>query len=253
MKLTDKQVEQYFEEGWLAMPGLFSAHDVARMATAFDAIWQQAQDIAAILESDARLAVDRNGAKFTYQKKALRFIAWCGKAHPLLDEVGRDPRLLSVAGQLLKSNSMEQLINQAHYKMPSDGVAFPWHQDSAHRGIDQGRFVDLDGHGSYVQTTIAIDEVTPENGPLGLIPRSHLKGHMQHVTKHTGGSGLPDERVNEADAIYPCAQPGDVLLFGPYTIHGSTHNVSKTPRRLFINGYATPGANQGAYGEMRSL
>src|SRR5262249_12844568 len=60
-------------------------------------------------------------------------VVWCGAAEPLLSEFGRAPRLVRVAARLLGSNTMSQLINQAHFKFPGDGVEFPWHQDSTHR------------------------------------------------------------------------------------------------------------------------
>jgi hypothetical protein len=40
---------------------------------------------------------------------------------------------------------------------------------------------------------------------------------------------------------------GGVLLFGPYTFHRSLPNRSSRPRRVFINGYAAPGANRRVY------
>jgi ectoine hydroxylase-related dioxygenase (phytanoyl-CoA dioxygenase family) len=40
---------------------------------------------------------------------------------------------------------------------------------------------------------------------------------------------------------------GSVLLFGPYSVHGSQPNTSARPRRTFINGYAYPGANARIY------
>ena len=40
---------------------------------------------------------------------------------------------------------------------------------------------------------------------------------------------------------------GSVLVFGPYAIHRSLPNRSGVPRRVFINGYAYPGANARVY------
>jgi hypothetical protein len=36
-------------------------------------------------------------------------------------------------------------------------------------------------------------------------------------------------------------------VFGPFTIHRSLPNRSSTPRRIFINGFASPGANSRVY------
>lgn len=60
-------------------------------------------------------------------------VVWCGAAEPELLQVGVDPRLLGVAAQVLGTLAMDQLINQVHFKLPYDGVTFPWHQDCRHR------------------------------------------------------------------------------------------------------------------------
>ena len=146
-----------------------------------------------------------------------------------------------MAAQLLGSRGMNQLINQAHFKQPGDGVAFPWHQDSTHRRYGRGEWKDANGQGSYVQTVAAIDDVTLENGPLEFIPGSCRLGH----------AGLPEgELPAGADArqARPATmQAGSVLLFGPYTFHRSRPNASDGPRRVFINGFAYPGANGRIY------
>jgi hypothetical protein len=53
--------------------------------------------------------------------------------------------------------------------------------------------------------------------------------------------------INLDNKITITAKPGSLLLFGPYTIHGSTANCSDKPRRVLINGYAYPGANKRVY------
>jgi ectoine hydroxylase-related dioxygenase (phytanoyl-CoA dioxygenase family) len=49
----------------------------------------------------------------------------------------------------------------------------------------------------------------------------------------------------EAHAVTMAA--GGVLLFGPYTFHRSRPNESDRARRVFINGFAYPGANARVY------
>ena len=51
----------------------------------------------------------------------------------------------------------------------------------------------------------------------------------------------------EEDVVTITASPGDTLFFGPYTAHASFENRSDAYRRVFINGYAYPGANRRVY------
>ena len=53
--------------------------------------------------------------------------------------------------------------------------------------------------------------------------------------------------MDEEDVVTVAAKAGDVLMFGPYTAHASFENTSPTYRRVLINGYAQPGANNREY------
>ena len=77
---------------------------------------------------------------------------------------------------------------------------------------------------------IALDEVTLDNGPLKFIPKSCQRGHIG------ADKGLDPKSVDESQEHTPLCKPGDVLAFGPYTIHGSEENTGSGPRRAFING-----------------
>ena len=59
---------------------------------------------------------------------------------------------------------------------------------------------------------------------------------------------LPATRRSDFSAVLSAVrEPGSVLLLSPYTVHGSKPNRSKHARRVFINGYAYPGANRRVY------
>jgi ectoine hydroxylase-related dioxygenase (phytanoyl-CoA dioxygenase family) len=164
---------------------------------------------------------------------------WAGGAEPVLLELGEDPRLVEPALELLGTRECEQLLCQAHYKMPNDGVAFDWHQDIQHRDKGGDTWRDVTGRGSYVQTILLVDDMTEENGPLEFLPRGA-------ASLDPAGRLVKDDRGPRLDAsraVPITGRAGDVLLFGPYAVHGSSPNLSSKPRRVLINGYAAPGAN----------
>jgi ectoine hydroxylase-related dioxygenase (phytanoyl-CoA dioxygenase family) len=238
-RLTDAQVESFFERGFLVVPGVFAAGEIAEMRLAFARLQRTAEHL-----GESRMF---RGSQFVLGRGdrgqiSIQRIVWCGAAEPVLSEYGRDPKLLRLASTILGSAEMNQLINQAHFKLPGDGVAFPWHQDSTHRRFGCGDWRDVNGKGSYVQTVTAIDDVSTDSGPLELIPGSSRLGHL----------GLSEEdslppAVLSHGTFTATMQAGDVLLFGPYTLHRSQPNVSDCPRRALINGFAYPGANSRVY------
>ncbi len=233
--LETAQIESFFSIGWLTLPGLFEAAEVARMERAFERLRRRAGRLPAPgYHRGSRFVIDYDG-----EGGAMRIhrVVWCGACEPLLAEYGADPRLIRPVAELLGSASMNHLINQAHFKMPGDGIEFPWHQDSTHRRYGQPVWTDVNGRGSYVQTVVAIDPMNERNGPLRFIPGSCRLGHVAD----------PDFHVPEENAVTLTMEPGDVVLFGPYVFHSSQPNRSSKPRRALINGYAAAGANRRVY------
>jgi ectoine hydroxylase-related dioxygenase (phytanoyl-CoA dioxygenase family) len=165
-----------------------------------------------------------------------------GAAEPNLLKYGEDPKLLKICSAILGSNKMEQLICQGHYKLAGDQVKFDWHQDCQHRGYGTPDWVDINGRGSYVQTLMAIDEVTADNGPVLFVPRS-VKDKSLNLDRHEDPTFLFDVK----SAVPMLMQPGDIAFFSPYVVHGSKPNTSGGSRRVFINGFAYPGANRRQY------
>lgn len=145
---------------------------------------------------------------------------------------------------------MEQLLCQAHFKRPGDGVIFGWHQDIQHRDKGGETWKDVNGVGSYVQTLIVIDEMTADSGPLMFIPGSSKWGRVDfgyHDYDNSDCALLRPPQFDEDDAVTILAAPGDTLFFGPYAAHASFENTSNSYRRVLINGYAHPGANRRVY------
>ena len=80
--------------------------------------------------------------------------------------------------------------------------------------------------------------------PLKFIPGSCKLGHLGLLSRSEEECRAI---FNPDDAITGIMKAGSVALFNPYVIHGSEPNRSQKPRRVFINGYAYPGANSRTY------
>ncbi len=230
-------LEALDRDGFAVVRGVFRPAEVTRMRAAFDRLLEAARQLpGTTLHRGSQFVVDREPFR-------VHRVVWCGAAEPVLSDFGRDVRLLALASLALGSRDLEQLINQAHFKLPGDEVTFEWHQDSRHRRYGTPLWTDVDGRGSFIETATALDPVTAENGPLAFIPGSHRLGH---VPPRPGTDELPPV-FDPSAAVAPSLDPGDVVLFGPYVIHGSGPNRGDTPRRTFLNGFSVPGANRRTY------
>ncbi len=169
---------------------------------------------------------------------------WCEGLDAAFDGWGADPRFVELAATLLGTDGdVVQIIQQAHFKLPGDGVAFPPHQDASNRRYGTPRWTDINGRGSFVQLALALDRSGTHNGGLAVWPGSHRAGFV--ADPRTGV--VPPEHCRPEDAVVPALQPGDLVAFGPFLVHGSGPNTSAGPRRLFIQGYTLPRANRRLY------
>jgi ectoine hydroxylase-related dioxygenase (phytanoyl-CoA dioxygenase family) len=262
MRLTPGQVDDFFGRGWVVVPALFGADELAAARAAFERLHATAQRLGTTQDhAGARFVLTARGGMPASEAAGggvvVQRVVWAGGAEPALLDIGADPRLVGPALQLLGSERCEQLLCQAHFKMPGDGVSFDWHQDVQHRDKGPGTWRDINGRGSYVQTLLAVDEMRADNGPLQFVPREAVRldargrlrdAHYDYGTPMAGGDDAGgDDAVDAGRAETITGPAGSVIFFGPYAVHGSTPNTSSVPRRVLINGYAYPGANGRVY------
>ena len=236
MALTAADKRAFEEGGFFVLRGLFTAAEMVAVREAFERLYATAQTLGATCVHEGAFFVlggPKDGAVVVER------VVWAGGREPILLRLSEDARLVEPALELLGTDRCEQLLCQAHYKMPNDGVAFDWHQDIQHRDKGGGTWRDVNGRGSYVQTLLLVDDMNEENGPLQFLPMD--------AVRVTADRRLVAEHVDVSRAMSVAGRAGDVLLFGPYAVHGSAPNHASLPRRVLIDGYAAPGANGRSY------
>ncbi|HEX3126511.1 MAG TPA: phytanoyl-CoA dioxygenase family protein [Thermoanaerobaculia bacterium] len=242
-ELSQSEIRQFYDDGYLLVEGLYSLDEVEELAAAAErlrAVGREIADGVVPNEDGSELKVEHEGSQFVIgaNRRVLR-IVWAGGCEPTFLDAGRDPRLTSIVGQLFGSDSAVHLLNQLHAKYPHDGLEFEPHQDSEHRRYGTPEWRDVNGRGSYIQTVVAIDDTTPDNGPLIFYPGSGRQGHLDPSSVRKdfqGRAGIP-----------ALLKAGSAAFFGPYVVHRSEENRGEAPRRISINGFALPGANSREY------
>jgi ectoine hydroxylase-related dioxygenase (phytanoyl-CoA dioxygenase family) len=165
---------------------------------------------------------------------------WTPWISPYLERMRRPPKYLDVLGPLLGPD-IKQLVHQLHWKPPGAKYTYyRFHQDAKFRNKSAVRNLL---YGS-LNTGLAIDRQTVENGALRIVPKSHLRGYLGLSEDQTIMTGqTPDEDLirvglDPASIITCTMEPGDLLLWTLYTVHGSSPNISAGDRRFMISSYA---------------
>ena len=134
-----------------------------------------------------------------------------------------DDRLLDVAEQFIGPNIA---LFASHYicKPPFDGQPVLWHQDGSYWPLDPMEVITL---------WLAIDDSTPENGCMRVIPGTHTMDlhEMKPNTQVANvlNSEIATEHVNESIAVNLTLHAGGVSVHHPNIVHGSEAN--RSPRR----------------------
>ncbi|MES2445282.1 MAG: phytanoyl-CoA dioxygenase family protein [Pseudomonadota bacterium] len=236
MQDVDAYRTAYRRDGFVILRGVFAPAEIAAIAAAADQVHA---------EGVAHGRSFRHGNLFynvgPSQDGAplVRMAQWPSYHQPVLNAVRLDPRFADILGALI-GDDLKQIINQLHWKAPGSLGDFAWHQDSRFRKPDSA-YRNLAA--SYVQTGLAIDPHTPESGCMRFIPGSHVQGDLDLDTAtEVLGTAMTDAAIeaaglSSAGAVDAVLDPGDLVLFSPFVVHGSGHNQSAHQRRLYINGY----------------
>lgn len=136
-----------------------------------------------------------------------------------------DERLLDIAEQFI---GPDIALFASHYiaKPPFKGQAVLWHQDGSYWPLEPMEVITF---------WLAVDDSTPENGCLRVIPGTHTLD-LQEMKARTDvesvlESSIDDAFVDEARAVDLVLQPGDISIHHPNIIHGSNANTSPNWRR----------------------
>lgn len=164
--------------------------------------------------------------------------------HPLMRDdafwvrlVG-DERLLDIAQLFL---GPDIALFTAHYicKPAGDGQPVLWHQDGAYWNLEPMDALTL---------WLAVDQTTPENGCLRMIPGSHriplecpeLRTDTPNMLFSSASDSLVQKMIDSGEVVEITLNPGDVSIHHPHILHCSGPNTSPNRRCGLDMGFIRP-------------
>ena len=229
--LSAADVAQYHERGYVLLPNLFDAPQLARFDQRFrDLIEGRAalpEQLLVVRDVMVVKGAVRAASPLHAVNKILNF-----ENDPVLFEYVTHRPLLDAAAALVGSGLMSIATNVFN-KPPGVDGRHPLHQDLL--------YFPLRPADAIVGVWTALEPATRENGCLCVIPGSqrgpllhHADPDWEHVNKYFFGA----EGVDLAARVHLPMEPGDTLLFHPLLLHGSGHNASSGFRRAISCHYA---------------
>ena len=219
MKLTDGQLAELESKGFLVLPELFSAAEVAAIRADLPTLFAE--------RTESNIREKEGGAVRTIMGLHLR--------RALFGRLVRHPRLAEPARQIAGPKLYVQQV-KVNVKAAFEGDVWQWHYDFATHRRDDGVPAPL-----ALNLHILLDDVNQFNGPLYFIPGSHKHGPAPtyHDTASTSYPLWVGDRATVAGLIAEggiapaLGKAGTGLIFGDLMVHGSPGNMSPWDRAIF--------------------
>lgn len=223
--LSADELANYERDGFLFFPELIDSDEVDQLiveAKSLAASWPEGRP-GLVREPDSEI---------------VRSIFRLHKISDLYQRFFAESRLADRARQLLGSDTYLHQ-SRINYKPAFDGKEFFWHSDFETWHVEDGM-----PRMRAVSVSIFLSESHEFNGPLMLVPGSHRtyvrcpgetpENHFEHSLRRQEYGVPPREAladmVEQGGIVAPKGPAGSVVFFECNTMHGSSGNLSPSPR-----------------------
>ncbi len=234
LNTMEQRVEFFKENGFLIIRGLLTPEQVQELRDEADYMAENHATMPKVREGfDLEPNQDRSRKRPTFRKIG----GFTDFSDPFQRLVFRHPVVLDHLHAIL-GDRLELWRDVLMMKPARVGREKPWHQDSSYWPWQPMNLVSV---------MTALDDASPENGCLQVIPGTH-KEEVQHYGKELRVD-LDDDF--QSRTRYVPLQAGDSLLFHSLLLHASEPNHSDRDRRVCIISYKPGGLTFIGKGEPR--
>lgn len=228
IRLTDEQVAQYHDDGYLVVEGVLSADKLTQLRAETDAIIQAAKDVK---ENDALYDLEDSHRP---ENPRVRRIKEPYRHNPYFWDLCRDTDVTDIVSQLVGPD-VRVYGGKMNIKAAGYGAPVEWHQDWAfypHTNDD------------VLATGMLLDDCDEGNGPLMILPGSHKGPVYDHHADGAfcGAFDPADVGLDVSGAAKLMGPAGSMTIHHVRAVHGSALNTSNRQRRLLLTEYAAADA-----------
>lgn len=221
--ISDEDVQRYHRDGYLVVPDVLSAQDIEDLRRATDGFVEQSR------QATAHTAVFDLEPGHSAADPRVRRIKSPHLQHDAYARMVRHPGIVAVLCRLWGPNVRFD-TSKLNLKAAGFGSPVEWHQDWAfypHTNDD------------LAAVGIMIDDFTPDNGSMLVIPGSHTGPVYDHNTNgvFVGGIDPSTSGIDFSKAVMCTGRAGSITVHHARLLHGSSANISGRPRRFLLHQY----------------
>jgi len=223
--LTQSQREFYFREGYILLERIVGEEWLARLRAATEELVERSRRVT---RSDAIFDLEPNHRP---DAPRLRRVSNPVEHHPAFWEYVTKSPLGDIVADLVGPD-VKFHHSKLNYKWAQGGEEVKWHYDIA-----------FWPHTNYSPLTVGtyLYDCGMDNGPLAVLPRSHIEIEpmlTQYDDQGRWTGCLRDEdlaRLDLSKTVYLTGPAGSLTIHNCRTLHASPRNMSDTGRPLLLN------------------
>ena len=221
--ISDQDIARYQREGFIVVPDVLSAQDIAELQRVTD------EFVEASRKATGHTDVFDLEPGHSAAQPRLRRIKTPHLHHTSYARMVKHPKIVAVL-QRLWGPDIRFDMSKLNLKAAGFGSPVEWHQDWAfypHTNDD------------LAAVGIMVDDFTPDNGSMLVIPGSHTGPIYDHHAKghFVGGIDPSTSGIDFSKAVMCTGTAGSITVHHVRLVHGSSANVSGKPRRFLLHQY----------------
>jgi ectoine hydroxylase len=222
--LTQKQREHYFSEGYLYVERAIDEQWLRRLRAATDELVERSRKVT---QPDTVFDLEPGHRP---DKPRLRRVSNPVEQHPVYWEYCLESPMADIVADLVGPD-VKFHHSKLNFKWAQGGEEVKWHYD-----------ISFWPHTNYSPLTVGtyLYDCGMDQGPLGVLPKSHLIDPMlsQYDAKGNWTGCLSEADVRKLDtskAVYLTGPAGSLTIHNCRTLHSSPRNESDLGRPLLLN------------------
>jgi len=226
--ITSAQRQKLEQDGFFVLPNVFTRAEMAELGRS--------------IESHHRRTIewvrDHGDVSGISRPDEITFTCHLAEQDPVIRAFCLRPELVALTTELV-GDDVDLYWNQSVFKEPEAKREFPWHQDDGYTPVDPSPYLTL---------WLALNDATPENGCISVLPGRHKLGLLPHRQTDLG---LVCYEVDAPDqGVYVPVSCGSMAVMYSLVPHKSGPNLSNGSRNAFIIQYCAAGTRHAITGKL---
>ena len=228
--LSETQKTQFWEDGFITIANAVTDEQLLKLKEVFSEWVEESRrhngDFGETIDGRFRFDVEPGHNKKT---PGLRRVQSPEEVSEVYNDTMRNSKMVDYVEDLI-GPSIRFHHGKINSKLPGTATKVSFHQDFLFQPMSND---DL------ITALLFLDDVTLDNGPLEVIPKTHKGPLYSHWHDGVFTGSVSDQIFEEhKNNIFHCTgDAGRVCLMHSSLLHGSAPNISRKPRTLYIATY----------------